>query len=105
MSAIDDFSSLLETTEVIKQVLKSLKEEPAHLLAEICRLYQTTGNPIPDHHLQLVGYLGEASLKALISAGLVRQQAGGQRSLYLYEPTMEGLKQYERLKAEGFYKK
>lgn len=37
MGAIDDFAGLLETTEVMKQVLDSLKEEPAHLLGDIYR--------------------------------------------------------------------
>jgi hypothetical protein len=49
--------------------------------------------------------MGEATLKALLSAGLIRQQPGGRLSLYSYEPTPEGLEQYERLKAGGFYKK
>ena len=105
MSAIDDFAALLETTDVIKQVLKSLKEEPAHLLGDICREYQRTGQPVPDHRLHFVGYLGEATLKALLSVGLIRRQPGGRLSLYSYEPTTEGLKQYERLKTDSFYKK
>lgn len=105
MSTIDDFAALLEATEVMKQILKSLKEEPAHLLGDICREYQGTGQSVPDHHLHFVGYMGEATLKALLSAGLIRQQPGGRLSLYSYEPTPEGLEQYERLKAGGFYKK
>jgi len=105
MSAIDDFVTLLETTEVMKQVLKSLKEEPAHLLGDICREYQRTGQSMPDHHLQFVGYMGEAALKALLSAGLIRRQPGGRLSLYCYEPTSEGLAQYEKLKADNFYQK
>jgi len=105
MSAIDDFVILLETTEVMKQVLKSLKEEPAHLLGDICREYQRTGQSMPDHHLQFVGYMGEAALKALLSAGLIRRQPGGRLSLYCYEPTSEGLAQYEKLKVDNFYQK
>lgn len=105
MSAIDDFTALLETTEVMKQVLKSLKEEPAHLLGNICREYQRTGQPVPDHRLHFVGYMGEAALKALLSAGLIQRQTGGRLSLYCYEPTSEGLEQYERLKADNFYQK
>jgi hypothetical protein len=105
MSAIDDFVALLETTEVMKQVLKSLKEEPAHLLGDICREYQRTGQSMPDHHLQFVGYMGEAALKALLSAGLIRRQPGGRLSLYCYEPTSEGLAQYEKLKVDNFYQK
>ena len=105
MGAIDEFAVLLESTEVMKQVLNSLKEEPAHLLGDICREYQRTGEAVPDHRLHITGYLGEASLKALLSIGLVRRQSGGRLSLYLYEPTTEGLKQYESLKTDSFYQK
>ena len=105
MGSIDDFAALLETTEVMKQVLKSLKEEPAHLLGDICREYQRTGKSVPDHRLHFAGYLGETTLKALLSAGLIRRQPGGRLSLYCYELTPEGLEQYEKLKADGFYKK
>jgi hypothetical protein len=103
MKVLDDLFALLETTEVMKQVMRSLKEEPAYLLGSICREYGSTGQPIPDHHLSLVGYLGEASIRALISAGLVRQQTGSRLALYCYEPTAEGLKYHEGLKASGFY--
>lgn len=103
MGAIDDFFALLEATEVMQQVIRSLKEEPAHLLGDICREYERTGQPVPDHHLNLVGYLGEASLKALISAELVRQQPGNRLALYCYEPTDKGMEQYEGFKAGGFY--
>lgn len=105
MSVIDDFSALIETTDVMKQVLKNLKEEPAHLLGSICREYRSTGQAVPDHRLHLAGYMGEAALKAIAAAGLVRRQSGGRLSLYCYEPTPEGLKQYEKLEAGGFYKK
>ena len=104
MSAIDDFVSLLESTEVMKQVLKSLREEPAHFLGDICREYERTGEPVPDHRLQFIGYLGEAAPKVLISAGLVRWLTGDRLSIYTYEPTPEGLEQYQKLKADGFYR-
>ena len=104
MSAIDDFAALVETTEVMKQVIKSLREEPAHLLGEICQNYQRTGHPVPDHRLHLTGYMGEAALKALLSIGLVKRHSGERTALYTYEPTAEGLAQYEKLKADGFYK-
>ena len=105
MSALDDFAALIEATEVIKQVIRSLKEEPAHLLGSICREYEKAGQPVSDHHLNLVGYLSEASLKALIAAELIRQQSGSRLSLYCYVPTPKGIEQYERLKAGGFYQK
>ena len=105
MSNIDDFVALVESTEVIKQVLKSLKEEPAHLLGAICQEFQRAGQPVPDHHLHFVGYSGEAALKALLALELIRRQPGGRLSLYSYEPTPGGLEQYERLKADSFYNK
>ncbi len=105
MGAIDDFAVLLETTEVMKQALRSLKEEPAHLLGDICREYQRTSEAVPDHSLHFTGYLGEAALKALLSVGMIRRQSGERLFLYLYEPTTEGLKQYESLKADSFYQK
>jgi len=104
MSAIDDFVAVVETTEVMRQVIKSLREEPAHLLGEICQDYQRTGRPVPDHRLHFIGYMGEAALKALLSIGLVKRHSGGTMALYTYEPTGEGLAQYEKLKADGFYK-
>ena len=105
MGAIDSFAALVENTDVMKQVVKSLKEEPAHLLGDVCLEYQRTGQPVPDHRLHVVGYLGEATLKALLSAGLIKRQPGRKLSLYSYEPTPEGLEQYEKLKTDGFYKK
>jgi len=103
IDALDELFVLLEATEVMQQVIRSLKEEPAHLLGDICREYERTGQPVSDHHLNLVGYPGEASLKALIYADLVRQQTGNRLALYCYEPTAKEMKQYEGLKAGGFY--
>jgi hypothetical protein len=46
--------------------------------------------------------MGEAAVRALLSAGLVKRQSGGRVSLYTYEPTAVGLGQYEKLKVDGF---
>jgi len=105
MSAVDSFFALLETTEVMKQALKSLKEEPARVLGDICREYQGARQAVPDHHLRLAGYMGEASLNALPSARLIKRHPGGRLCLYSYEPTAQGLEQYEKLKADGFYER
>jgi len=101
MSAIDDFARLIEATDVVKQILNSLKEDPARVLSRICREYERTGIRVPDHNLELYGFMGEAAVAALVSAGLIRRQHGGRISLYCYEPTAEGIKQYEKLKADA----
>ena len=77
MSAIDDFAALIETTEVMKQVLKSLREESAHLLGDVCQQYQKAGQSVPGHRLHFIGYMAEAKIKALLSAELIRCQPGG----------------------------
>ena len=84
---------------------RTVKEEPAHLLGDICREYKKTGKPVPDYYLNPVGYLGDAALKATLSLVLITRQHGGSLSLYSYEPTPKGLEQYEKLKASGFYKR
>ena len=105
MTAIDDLTALLETTEAVKHVLEILKKEPAYLLSNICQEYEKVKEPVPDYRLQITGYLAETALNALVSAKLITRQSGERMSLYTYEPTTEGQKQYERLKASGFYHK
>lgn len=102
-SALDDFAALVAATEVMRHLASSLKEEPARLLGYICREYEKTGEPVPDHRLNPIGYISEVSLRALVLAELVHQQGGDSSSLYCYEPTPEGMKQHEALKASGFY--
>lgn len=104
MSAVEEFCALLETTEVMKEMIRSLREEPANLLGDIFRQYEETGHPVPDHRLQLAGYMSQAAIKVLLSAGLIGRLPGGTLSLYSYVPTDEGLKQHENLKTDGFYK-
>jgi hypothetical protein len=91
---------LIEATDVMKEVLRSLKEEPGHLLALICREYEKTGQPVPDHRLHCVGYMGEAALRALVSAGMIHRHAGGGLALYTYEPTVEGKSRCDGLEKE-----
>ena len=55
----------------MQALLESLDEEPAKLLGTICREYEATNRTVPDHHLHLAGYFGEAMLRALVSANLV----------------------------------
>ncbi len=103
--AVDEFFALLEKTETMQQVMNNLKEEPAQALGDICLEYQRTGKPVPDHRLLLTGYLGEAALRAFVSAGLIERLPGGTTSAYCYMPTAEGLKECEKMKAAGVYKR
>ena len=104
MTAIDDFAALLEATPPMKSLLKSLKEEPAQLLGDICREYLRNKQTVPDHHLQMVGYLGESAALILMAAGMVKREPGGSFAIYAYQPTEEGIRRYEKLRAASFYK-
>lgn len=84
----------------MQALLESLDEEPAKLLGAICREYETTNRTVPDHHLHLAGYFGEAMLRALVSANLVTKEPGDRFSLYGYKPTEAGLKYYKGMVAE-----
>ena len=105
MGAYSYFMALIRKTEVMGEVLNSLEEAPAQILSSLCREFEKTGQPAPDFHLCLSGYVGEVSLKALIAAGLVKSEPGSRLSIYRYRPTERGMEQYRNLRDEGFYKK
>jgi hypothetical protein len=97
MGAFEDFVQVVKQTETMQALLQSLEKEPVKLLAAICREYEVTNKAVPDHHLNLAGYFGEAMLRALVSAGLVTKEREDRFSLYGYRPTEMGLKYYRAM--------
>lgn len=97
----DEFLSVLRSTTIMQQVEKGLREEPVHILEVICKENEKSGQPMPDYRLHLSGYIGEVSLKALLEAGLIKQESGGRVSIYIYSPTEAGLKYYHSFKEGG----
>ena len=97
MGAFEDFVAEIRKTQTMQALLESLKEEPAKLLAAICKEYETTNKAVPDHHLHLAGYFGEAMLRALLSANLVTKEPEDRFSLYGYKPTETGFKYYKSM--------
>ena len=100
MGAFEDFTDLISQTATMQALLQSLEKEPAKLLAAVCREYEVTNKAVPDHHLNLAGYSGEAMLRALVSANLITRERGDRFSLYGYKPTEEGLKYYKAMLKE-----
>ena len=100
MGAFEDFTELIKQTETMQALLQSLEKEPAKLLAAVCREYEGTNKAVPDHHLNLAGYSGEAMLRALVSANLITRERGDRFSLYGYKPTEEGIKHYKAMLKE-----
>jgi hypothetical protein len=101
MGASEEFTDLIRQTATMQALLQSLEKEPAKLLAAVCREYEATKGAVPDHHLNLAGYSGEAMLRALVSANLVTRERGDRFSLYGYKPTKEGLKYYKAMVKEN----
>lgn len=95
MSAFEDFVAEIRKTQTMQALLESLEEEPAKLLGAICKEYETSNKAVPDHHLHLAGYFGEAMLRALLSANFVTRKSGDSFALYGYKPTEMGLKYYK----------
>ncbi|TFH34833.1 MAG: hypothetical protein E4G93_04685 [Dehalococcoidia bacterium] len=101
MTAHDEFADRIRRTDTMKELLRSLDEEPARLLLRICARYEQTGRPVADHNLQLTGYFGETMLRVLMIAGFIDLVAGGRGALYAYQPTSDGLQFYKRLREAG----
>ena len=100
MGAFEDFTAAIKKTQTMQALFQSMEEEPVKLLGSICQEYETTGKPVPDHHLYLAGYFGEAMLRALLSANLIIKEPQDRFSLYGYKPTEEGLKHYQGMAEE-----
>jgi hypothetical protein len=98
MSFIKEFQQLLDSTEIMAQVRKSLEEEPLNLLREICKKSGQDMAPVPDYSLPVQGYTGDVALKALVQAGLVDKIDGGRVALFSYKPTDLGIEYYKKLK-------
>jgi len=100
MGGFEDFVDVVKQTETMQALLQNLEREPAKLLAAICREYEVTDKAVPDHHLNLAGYFGEAMLRALVSANLITREPEDRFALYGYKPTETGLKYYKAMLKE-----
>ena len=101
MSAFEEFVERIHQTDSMKELVRSLDEEPARLLTRICSKYEETDRPVPDHYLQLTGYFGETMLRVLVQARMIDRHAGGRGSIYAYEPTADGLELNRRMREGG----
>ncbi|MFO7997241.1 MAG: hypothetical protein R6U93_08955 [Dehalococcoidia bacterium] len=97
MGAFEDFIAVLRKTEIMQTLLQNLEREPAKLLGVICREYEATNKAVPDHHLSLAGYFGEAMLRALVSANLITREPEDRLFLCSYKPTETGLRYYKAM--------
>ena len=100
-TAREEFANLVRSTDVMRQLLRDLEEDPLRTLCSICKENSETGRPVPDHHLDFFSYNSESSLRALTAAGLVQAREGSRYAVREYEPTEKGLALYRGLRDEG----
>jgi hypothetical protein len=101
MGAREDLAALLRDTETVQSLVRGLEAESTKMLASICAEFESTDKGVPDHHLHVVGYLGDAALRALLSAQLIDREPGDRLSICRYRPTEKGLSCYRALVAEN----
>ncbi|MBI4328733.1 MAG: hypothetical protein HY685_02580 [Chloroflexi bacterium] len=102
-SGYKEFASLINNTEIIKQVLKNIEEEAAQAFRQIAREYERTKQPVPDHYLSTGGYLGEMIVRALIIVGLIAERSVDRYVVKAYVPTEQGVALYKKLVEEGAF--
>lgn len=104
MSGREELLALVRSTESMKQILGELEQEPQKLLCAVCQDFRRNGKAVPDHRLALFNYFAEASLRSMVSAGIIKMMPGGLNSIHEYEPTSKGSEIYDKLIAEGVCK-
>ena len=82
LGAYEDLIETLRQTDVLQQVLAAFEKEPVRLLYAICREYESSKEPVPDHHTPGSGYSKDVALRTLLSAGLLQREPGGRLSVY-----------------------
>ena len=80
-----------------RRLLSIMKSTEGQSKKRLCREYEVTHKAVPDHHLNLSGYFGEAILRALVSANLITREREDRFALYGYKPTELGLKYYKAM--------
>ncbi len=100
MTAYEEFVVRIHETDTMRELVRSLDDEPARLLRAICSRYEETGRAVADHYLQLTGYFGETMLRVLVRAGLIDRESGGRGALHAYVPTAGAIELYRRMLQE-----
>ncbi len=104
VSAFDEFAGIVRVTPVVTRVVESMMIEAAQALRDICRAFQSTGEPMGGHHLPAGGYMGETIVRALIEAELIEEVEGEERGfMRRYKPTKSGEQTYTQLDKEDAF--
>lgn len=77
-----------------------LRTYPVRLLRQIVAEHSRRNGPVPDHVLDIIPYLGETALRALVDAGLASRLDDSPYAIRSYTPTADGLALAARMAGE-----
>ena len=100
MTSSEEFNNTVNETEAMKSLYRMLAEEPLKIFRVICREYEATEKPVPDHHINFTDYFTATILRALVSSKMLIRETGDKLSLYSYIPTEQGIHFYRRMSEE-----
>ena len=104
VSAFDEFAGIVRVTPVVTRVMESMMIEAAQALRDICRAFESTGEPMGGHRLPAGGYMGETIVRALIEAEFIEEVEGEERGfMRRYKPTKSGEQTYTQLDKEDAF--
>ena len=98
-SAQAEIEALVLGAPPLRELQDELRRYPARLLRQLAAEFHRRQSAVPDHALELVPYLGETALRALVASGLV-DQVQSPHALYAYRPTERALELLQRLADE-----
>ena len=99
-SARQEAEERIHETDAVREILEELRAYPIRLLRQMVAECRRRGTAAPDHVLEIVPYLGETALRALVEAGLAERIDDSPYAVRAYMPTHEGLALDARLARE-----
>ena len=102
MGTYEDLTEMLMHTESMVRIKATLEQEPVMILCDICSQYEKNSVPVTHEDVHSSGFIRDLSLKTLMSAELIKREPSGQKSLFCYRPTSNGMKYYRKLLEEGY---
>ena len=75
----------------MRDLTDELRAYPTRLLIQIVAEHRRRGGAVPDHVLEIVPYVGETALRALVDAGLADRIDDSPYAIRSYTPTADGL--------------
>ena len=99
-SAREEAEKRIHATDAVREITEELRLYPVRLLRQIVAEHRRRNAPAPDHVLEIVPYLGETALRALVEAGLTERVDDSAYSMRAYAPTSDGIALDARMDSE-----